>query len=77
MKIEENTLIIDQPLDDDALEEISATVDQEKIKIIKVENDNLSSSIIQLLWCASNDKKIEILSSFLDNFFTNVQFTNT
>jgi hypothetical protein len=73
MKIEENTLIIDQPLDDDALEEISATVDQEKIKIIKVENDNLSSSIIQLLWCASKDKKIEIQSEFLNNFFTNVK----
>jgi hypothetical protein len=73
MKIENDTLIIDEPLDDDALEETKIAINQEGIKAIKVQNDNISSSIVQLLWCVSEDKKIEIQSGFLDNFFTNVK----
>ena len=73
MKIEENTLIIDQPLDDDALDDTASAINQKEIEVIRIEDDNLSSSIVQLLWCASKDKKIEIQSEFLNNFFTNVK----
>ena len=73
MKIENDTLIIDEPLDDDALEETKIAISQDGIKTISVENDDISTSIVQLLWCVSEDKKIEIQSEFLDNFFTNVK----
>ena len=60
MKIENDTLIIDEPLDDDALEETKIAINQEGLRTIKVQNDNISSSIVQLLWCVSEDKKTEI-----------------
>ena len=71
MRMEENTLIIDEPILEDKLEEFEASVNQSQIEKIIIEEENLHASAIQILWCL--DKEVEIESEFLQKFFENVK----
>lgn len=72
MKIENEVLIIDDVLRDEDVEEFSTALSQEQIKKVVIENDDISSSIVQALWCKSKEKEIEVESEFLKLFFENV-----
>lgn len=72
MRIESNHLIIDKPLGDDALEEVSAVIKQPQIEVVTVKEDDIAASIVQLLWCISQDKKVEVESPFLKLFFEHI-----
>ena len=71
MKIENNNLIIDEPLSDENVEELIIALKQREIQIVKIDNDEVSSGIVQALWCSG--KKIETESLFLSKFFENVK----
>jgi len=71
MRMEENTLIIDEPILEDKLEEFEASVNQSQIEKIIIEEENLHASAIQILWCL--DKEVDIKSEFLKKFFENVK----
>jgi hypothetical protein len=71
MKIENNNLIIDEPLSDENVEELIIALKQKEIQIVKIDNDEVSSGIVQALWCSG--KKIETESLFLSKFFENVK----
>jgi len=71
MKIDNNILIIDEALNDEQIEELIVAINQDEIDTIKVENDELSSGIVQALWCSG--KKVDIESEFLSKFFDNVK----
>ena len=71
MKIENNNLIIDEPLSDENVEELIIALKQKEIQIVKINNDEVSSGIVQALWCSG--KKIETESLFLSKFFENVK----
>jgi len=71
MKIENNVLIIDEALNDEKIEELMVALNQDEIDTIKIENDELSSGIVQVLWCSQ--KKIDVESEFLSKFFENVK----
>ena len=72
MRIEENKLIIDTPLSEMGTDELLASIKQDQISKIVVECDDLHASIIQLLWCIQNEKKVKIKVDFLKPFFENV-----
>ena len=71
MKINDNILVIDENLGDDAIEEFIISVNQSQIKKIIIENDDISASILQVLWCLN--KEIEVKTKFLKLFFENVK----
>jgi len=71
MKIENNNLIIDETLSDENVEELIIALKQKEIQIVKIDNDEVSSGIVQALWCSG--KKIETESLFLSKFFENVK----
>ena len=71
MKIDNNILIIDEVLNDEQIEELIVAINQDEIDTIKVENDELSSGIVQSLWCSG--KKVDVESEFLSKFFDNVK----
>lgn len=71
MKIEEDTLILDEPVSEYMIEEFYTTIEQPQISKIIVENDDLHAGIIQILWCI--DKEVEVKSDFLKPFFENVK----
>ena len=71
MKIENNILIIDEALNDEQIEELIVAINQDEIDTIKIINDELSSGIVQALWCSG--KKVDVDSDFLSKFFDNVK----
>jgi len=71
MRIEENILIVDEPILEDKIEEFEASVNQAQIEKIVIEEDDLHASAIQILWCL--DKEVEVESEFLKKFFENVK----
>ena len=74
MKIEDNVLVIESELNDENASELLATIEQDSIEKIKIENDNISSSCLQILICAKKDKPVEYNSSFLEKIFTNISY---
>ena len=70
MKIENEKLIIDEPMRDEQIEEFLTTLSQDQIQKIVIENDDIASSIVQAIWCAK--KQTEVKSTFLQPFFENV-----
>ena len=71
MRIEENILVVDEPILEDKIDEFEVSVKQPQIEKIIIENDDVHSSALQILWCL--DKNIEIKSDFLEKFFENVK----
>jgi len=71
MRIEENVLIVDEPILEDKVDEFEASVNQAQIEKIVIEEDDLHASAIQILWCL--DKEVEVESEFLQKFFENVK----
>ena len=70
MKIEDKTLIIDEPISNEQAEEFLVAVNQDEIEKIVIEDDRLDAAIYQILWCSN--KKIETNSDFADKFFEQV-----
>ncbi len=71
MRIEENILVVDEPILEDKVDEFEVSVRQPQIEKIVIENDDIHASAIQILWCL--DKKVEVKSDFLEKFFENVK----
>jgi molecular chaperone DnaK (HSP70) len=73
MKIEDNTLFIDEEIIDEMVEEFFATLKQDEIKKVIINNPNLGASIIQLLLYFSKEKEIETNDKTLQKIFENVK----
>ena len=72
MRVEDDKLIIDSNLSDDMLDEFLDSIKQDQIEKIVVGCDDIASSIIQVLWCVQNEKKVKVKVDFLEHFFENV-----
>lgn len=72
MKIEENGLIIDTPMSEMDADELLMSIKQNQISKVVVECDDLHASIIQILWCIKNEKKVKIRVDFLKPFFEHI-----
>jgi hypothetical protein len=70
MKIEGDKLFIDEALTDENVEEFLLALSQDDIKKVIIKNEDLSSGIIQVIWCSG--KEVEV-SGFLSKFFENVE----
>jgi len=71
MKIENDTLVIDESLMDEQIEEFLVAINQEEIQKISIQTEDVSASIIQAIWCSK--KNVEVDSEFLSKFFENVK----
>jgi len=70
MTIEDEKLIIDNPVRDEDIDEFLVTLSQEQIKKVVIKEDDIASSIIQAIWCSK--KEVKVKSDFLKPFFENV-----
>ena len=70
MHIENEKLVIDEPLRDEQIEEFVTTLSQDQIQKVVIENEDIASSIVQAIWCSR--KETEVKSAFLEHFFENV-----
>ena len=72
MKIENNVLYIEEEITDEMAEEFFATLKQDEIKKIVINNPNLGASIVQLLLWFSKEKEIQMQDWTLQKIFENV-----
>jgi len=72
MKIENNVLYIEEEITDEMAEEFFATLKQDEIKKIVINNPNLGASIVQLLLWSSKEKEIQMQDWTLQKIFENV-----
>ena len=72
MRIEDNILILDIDIDDDMMDEFLTLVENEVVESIVIETDNVSSLVMQQLFCIKEDKKIVCNDPFLAKFFDDV-----
>jgi len=70
MRIEEERLVIDEPLRDDAIEEFMTVLSQDQIEKVVIEHDDIAASIVQAIWCSQ--KETDVKSDFLKPFFEHV-----
>ena len=71
MRLENGVLIVDGSLTDENIDEFMASLSQEGIERVEVQNPDISAGIIQALWCSG--KKIDVEDEFLSKFFDNVK----
>jgi hypothetical protein len=74
MKIEENILILEGEITDEMLDEFIKLSKTKDLESIVIDTDNISSLILQQLFCISKDMKIICNDSFIGKFFDNIQF---
>jgi len=70
MRIDENKLIIEDELTDDMIDSFLENAD--KVEIIQIETDAISSLVFQQILCLHNKKEIICNNSFLSKFFENI-----
>ena len=74
MKIEDSVLILEDEVNDDMLEEFIDLANKKKVKSIQIDTDNISSLVVQQLFCIKESKQVICNDSFLAKFFDDVRF---
>ncbi len=74
MKIEGDTLYIDEEMADEKVDELIASISQEDIKNVEVNCNNLGASMVQVLLIKKRDKNIVIKDPILNKIFENVSY---
>ena len=73
MRVEDNNLILDEEVNNEMLEEFMKLSSKKKLKTIVIETDNISSLVVQQLFCIAKEKKILCNDPFLNKFFDDVR----
>jgi len=76
MRIEENTLILDEEVNDEMLEDFIVLVKDEKVENIQIDTDNISSLVMQQIFCLESTKHIVCNDPFMAKFIENISFTH-
>ena len=74
MKVENGVLIIEDEINDEAVEEFLITISQDRIEKIKVKTPNIGASIVQALLIKKRDTQVEIEDTTLKKIFENVHY---
>ncbi len=69
MQIEENTLVVNEPISDEMCEEFIALCQQAEIETIHLSTEQVSSSIMQALFCMRDEKKVVFDDPFLERVY--------
>lgn len=75
MKIEEKVLILENEVNDDMLEEFISMANGEDVESIVIKTDNISSLVVQQLFCLRESKNVTCEDPFLAKFFDDVKLT--
>ncbi len=73
MQIEESTLVVNEPVNDEMCEEFIALCKQEEIETIHISTEQLSSSIMQALFCMKDKKRVFFDDLFLAKIYKRVR----
>ena len=76
MKIEDNVLILDDEVNDSMLQEFISLANKDSLESIIIDSDNISSLVLQQLFCLKDIKKVVCNEPFLEKFFDNIQLVS-
>ncbi len=76
MRIEEKVLIIDEPMGDEEVEVILATLQQEGIERVEVHTHDLGAAVVQALLIHNRHKTVVFDDPVLQKIFENVQYVS-
>ena len=71
MRVEGEKIVIDEPVENEQLEEFMREISQQEIKEIVIENPQIDSSVLQAILCLK-EKTIKCSDNFLNKIFENV-----
>lgn len=74
MKIEKGILYIEKTMDNADANEFASVIYQDDIQEVVIQNNELSSSILQLLMCVAQTKKVSSEDSYLQLLFENLRY---
>lgn len=75
MIIEENKFIITDEVTDEMSGEFLEVLNSSNIETVVIKTPEISSSIMQILFCIAKSKHIECEEPFLAKFFESVEYT--
>ena len=73
MRVDENKLILESEVNDMMLDEFIELAYDEKVTDIIIETDNVSSLIVQQLFCLKQSKNLICNDPFLQHFFEDIR----
>jgi len=76
MKVEDGVLILDSEVNDEMLDEFLSLSNQDDVKSVLIETDNISSLVIQQLFCLRETKEVVCNDEFLSKFFDDVKLVS-
>ena len=74
MKIENNTLIINEEISDEKIEEFSTLISEDGLSKIHIKNPNLGASIIQALLIKQKEIEVKVDDKILTKVFENIVY---
>ncbi len=69
MKIQENTLVIDEAISDESCDEFIVLIMQPEIERIHLRTNEVASSILQVLLCMQKNRELIVDDPFLAKIF--------
>lgn len=72
MKIDEGTLYLDEPIQDEAIEEFIAILSQDDIERIELNTDSVDPASMQVLLCSSQKRFVDAKDEYFQKLFESV-----
>ena len=69
MKIDNETLLLDESLEDENVDELIAILSQDNIKNIQLNTKSVGPASLQVLLCHSQEKSVQVENDFLATLF--------
>jgi len=76
MEIKKNELILDSEINDEMIEEFLKMAQKKKVEKIVINIGNISSAVLQAIFCISQYKTIVCNDPFLNKFFMNIVYSD-
>ena len=76
MKVEDGVLILDSEVNDEMMDEFLNLSNSDDVKSVLIETDNISSLVIQQLFCLKETKEVVCNDEFLAKFFDDVKLVS-
>ena len=74
MRVEENVLLLENEVNDEMLDEFISMAKSNEVESIVITTDNISSLVLQQLFCIKKTKNVTCEDPFLSKFFDDIKY---
>lgn len=73
MKIEEGILYLNEPIQDEGIDELIAILSQDDIQKLEIESDSIDPASLQVLLCSSKTKEVSVSDEHFAKLFESLK----